>query len=159
MPERAGVAGGRVAWVLLAVALGAALVVAALGTRPPANDREAVLAVAATVKCPVCVGESVAVSEAEISKTMRVEIADQLDAGRSPDEIRAFFAERYGDDVLLDPGTEGVAALVWVLPVVGLLAAGAGLVAVYRRWGRRGPLTATDEDRRLVAEALEEDGS
>ena len=63
-------------------------------------------------------------------------------------------AQNYGDVVLLDPGTEGVAVLVWVLPLLGLLGAAVGLAVLYRRWGRRGPLEATDEDRRLVADAL-----
>lgn len=147
-------AGAPWAWALLALALVAFVVIAAVGTRPPANDREAMLAVAETVKCPTCVGESVAVSEASISKTMRGEIADQLAAGRTPDEIRAYLAQNYGDVVLLDPGTEGVAVLVWVLPLLGLLGAAVGLAVLYRRWGRRGPLEATDEDRRLVADAL-----
>ncbi|MEZ5206124.1 MAG: cytochrome c-type biogenesis protein CcmH [Acidimicrobiales bacterium] len=111
-------AGAPWAWALLAVALVAFVVIAAVGTRPPANDREAMLAVAETVKCPTCVGESVGVRSVDLQDHAR-EIADQLAAGRTPDEIRAYLAQNYGDVVLLDPGTEGVAVLVWVLPCSG----------------------------------------
>ena len=46
-----------------------------------------------------------------------------MDEGRSRAEILAFFQERYGDWILLDPPRTGVLLLVWLLPV-GFLVAG-----------------------------------
>ena len=156
-----GMADRWVVWVLLAVVGAGALAAAAMASPPPANDREAILAVARGLACPTCDGESAAVSEALISQEMRAEIGRQLQEGRSPEEIRAWFAapERYGPEVLLDPGTEGAGLLVWLLPVLGLAVGGVVLVVVIRRWSARGHLVATDDDRRLVEEALSDRGS
>ena len=43
------------------------------------------------------------------------EIAERVEAGETDDEIRAYFASRYGDEILLTPaGRRASAALVWV---------------------------------------------
>jgi cytochrome c-type biogenesis protein CcmH len=84
---------------------------------------------------------------------MRTEIARRVDAGETDAEIRAYFVSKFGKDILLRPEGHGVTALVWILPVVALVAAVAGLVVAFRRW-RPHAVTVTDDDRRLVDEAL-----
>lgn len=110
----------------------AGLISAALAGRPPTPDEE-VRAVAATLRCPTCVGESAADSTAPLAAGMREVIADQLAEGRTPDEIRTWFASRYGHEVLLDPPRYGAGWLLWVFPLAGGAAAG-----WYAFRGRRG---------------------
>jgi hypothetical protein len=43
--------------------------------------------------------------------------------------------------------------MVWALPVVVLVAAGAGLALAFRRWRGGGAARATDDDRALVEAA------
>ena len=43
---------------------------------------------------------------------------------------------------------------MWGLPVLALVLALAGLAAAFARWRRDPPVTATEEDRALVARAL-----
>lgn len=88
-------------------------------TGRPATPDEKVRAVAATLRCPTCIGENAADSTAPLAAGMRDVIADQLAAGHSPDEIRDWFATRYGQDVLLDPPRRGVGWLLWLLPLAG----------------------------------------
>lgn len=158
--EGAGEAGRRTGraswwpWIVLACVVGAALVVGALGERPPATGVERVNAVAKTIRCPTCQGESVAQSEAEISKEIRLDIARRLEAGESEDRIRAAYVSRYGEGIVLDPAGSGVAGLVWALPVVAAVLAVAGLVAVFRRWNADADRHATAADEALVAAAL-----
>lgn len=124
-----------ISWVLLAIVVVAALVV---GTRPDGTrtDEERAADIAESIACPACNGQSVASSDAIASQNIRTEIERRVAEGESDGEIRAAFAARFGDDILLNPPRSGTAGLVWVIPVVGVVAAGAGLTVAFRRWRR-----------------------
>ena len=90
--------------------------------------------IAATLRCPVCQGESIQDSPAELAQEMRGVVRDQLRAGKSPDEIRAYFVQRYGEWILLEPKMTGLNILLYAFPVI-LVAGGVALVVVLvRRW-------------------------
>ncbi len=93
-----------------------------------------VFEIGAGLRCPTCVSESVAESNSAIAREMRLLIQDQLDAGSSRAEIHAFFQERYGDWILLDPPRRGVLLIVWLLPVAALAVGGVALALLVRRW-------------------------
>jgi cytochrome c-type biogenesis protein CcmH len=93
-----------------------------------------VFEIANALRCPTCVSESVAQSSSAIAREMRVIIQEQLEAGASRDEVLAFFQERYGDWILLEPPKRGLNLVVWVLPVAGVLAGASLLVVMLRRW-------------------------
>jgi cytochrome c-type biogenesis protein CcmH len=124
-----------VSWMLLGVVVVAALFV---GTRPEdaPTEEERIHAISETIACPACNGQSVASSDAPASQNIRTEIARRVEAGESADQIRTAFALRFGDDILLNPPRSGVAAAVWVIPVVVVVAAGTGLFFAFRRWRR-----------------------
>ena len=61
-------------------------------------------------------GESVAGSQAPLAVQFRDEIRSQMRAGKTDDEILNYFADRYGQDVLLNPPSTGLGAAVWILP-------------------------------------------
>jgi cytochrome c-type biogenesis protein CcmH len=114
--------------VVAAVSLGAA----------PVNE-EAVHAVAANLRCVVCQSLSVADSPSETARQMREIVRERLAAGETPEQVTAFFVERYGNWILLAPPRQGFTLLVWVVPFAGL-ALGLIVVAVaVRRWSRPRP--------------------
>ena len=96
-----------------------------------ADDR--VQEVAAGLRCPVCQNLSVADSPSRLAGEMRAEIEAKLDAGQTPEQIRAFFVDRYGEWVLLAPTKRGLNLLPWAVPVVGVLAGAAAWFALVRR--------------------------
>jgi len=145
------------AWAALVVVVTTAFVIGAASGIGPRTDAERVTALSEEIACPVCQGESVAQSNAPAALNIRREIARSVDAGRSDDEIRAFLASRYGEEQLLRPRGEGLSALVWIVPVVAVVLAIAGLVLVFRRWSRSDSPTPTDDDRELVARFLAAD--
>lgn len=130
------------------------LVIGTTRTTGPFTAEDRVNAVAKTIKCPTCQGESVADSNASASREIRSDIADRLTRGETNDQIRAYYADRYGEAILLTPSGSGVTAVVWVLPVLVLAGAVAGLVVAFRRWRGSGELRATDADKELVGRAL-----
>ena len=141
-------------WILLAVVAVTILSVAAFGTRraPTAQDR--VSSISRSVKCPVCAGESVAESNAPASQEIRRQIAEQVQQGQTDEQIREYYAAKYGEAILLTPSASGVNALVWILPVVALAIGIAVLVIVFRRWSAVPEKHASVEDRALVDAAL-----
>lgn len=95
-------------------------------------------AIASRLRCPVCQGESIEDSPSELAREMRSLVRDQLREGRTPREINAYFVARYGEWILLEPTMTGLNVVLWVLPVV-LVLAGLVLVAVLvRKWTSAG---------------------
>jgi len=79
-------------------------------------------AIAASLRCPVCQGLSVADSPSEMAVNMKTEVRDMLARGYTRRQIESHFVRSYGEFVLLKPKFEGVNALVWLLPIAALLA-------------------------------------
>lgn len=149
----------RVGWapyLVMAVVLVVALVIGADRGSGPPSDSDRVFALSRSIQCPVCDGQAVAESEAVLAKEIRRDIARRVDAGETDEQIRAYYASTYGEDVLLVPPSEGVGGLVWVIPVAGGVVALLALALVFRRWTRRPQVHATEADRDLVAQALGE---
>ncbi|WP_107075540.1 cytochrome c-type biogenesis protein CcmH, partial [Micromonospora sp. MH33] len=119
--------------VALALAALVALAVAGLVRSAASPDRaDRATAIAAGLRCPACQGESVADSRSPIAASMRQVIADQVAQGRSPREVRRWFVDRYGEEVLAQPPLRGPALLLWAVPAVALLGAGAGALRTLR---------------------------
>lgn len=91
-------------------------------------------ALASTLRCPVCQGESIQDSPSELAQNMRAVVRDQLRAGRTPDEVKQYFVSKYGEWILLEPEMKGLNVLLYVFPVL-LVAGGLTLVVVLvKRW-------------------------
>jgi cytochrome c-type biogenesis protein CcmH len=113
--------------VVTAVALAVIVWGVAVGDDRPGDRVEAL---ASELRCPVCQGESIADSAAELARDYRQLIADEVAAGSTDAEITELFVARYGDWVLLDPPARGSTLLLWALPVVALVV---GMVAIATR--------------------------
>jgi cytochrome c-type biogenesis protein CcmH len=157
---------GLLVLIVLAVGL-ATLVVVAVSGHPPASQAQQVQQIAAGLHCPICKDLSVADSPAPLAQQMRQEIAQKVRAGESAVQIRAGFVAAYGDSVLMSPPRQGVAAVVYYVPVLVLAA---GLITAFlllRRWLRTprldpqragppqaGPPQLSAAQRRAVARAV-----
>ncbi|MHB8947164.1 MAG: cytochrome c-type biogenesis protein [Bacillota bacterium] len=74
---------------------------------------------------------------------MRKEIQTQIDKGLSKKKILAYFVGKYGKPVLGAPTAKGFDITAWVTPFVVMVAAGALLYLILRRWvARHGVLAA-----------------
>ncbi len=98
--------------------------------------------VATPLRCPGCQGLSITDSPAELAVEMKGVVREQLAAGRSPAEIRAYFVDKYGTWVLLEPEARGFNTLVYALPVLGVIG-GAVVVWMYvRRMTKAGAVSS-----------------
>ncbi len=90
--------------------------------------------VASQLKCLVCQGESVADSPATLSLQMRGVIRQQLQSGKSEQEVIQYFVSRYGDRILLSPPWQGLTLLVWLVPIALMVGGILLLFVVLRSW-------------------------
>ena len=94
-------------------------------------------AIAQELRCVVCQNLSVADSPSEMAQQMRGIVKEQLQAGKTAQEVKNFFVSKYGEWVLLAPTAQGFSLLLWVLPFVVLIA-GVGLALwLVRRWSAK----------------------
>jgi cytochrome c-type biogenesis protein CcmH len=140
-------------WAAMAIIVVIALAVGVSRDDGPETAQDRVTALARQIKCPTCNGESAADSNAPGSKAIRIELAELIAQGQTDDQILASYPARFGDDILMTPSSSGLIGLVWILPVVFVGLAIAGLVLAFVRWRNQPTMHATDDDRDLVAAA------
>lgn len=112
------------------------------------------------LRCLVCQNQSIDDSDAELARDLRRIVREELEAGKSDEEIIAFLTARYGDFVLLKPPVKPATYGLWIGPFVLLAIGGLGL-AVYLRRRPREPLAAnglSPEERRRLDALLDETG-
>jgi cytochrome c-type biogenesis protein CcmH len=136
-------------WIILGVVV---VVVIAWVAWPSGTTSDADRArdLAAELRCPDCESLSAADSQTQSARAIRRDLRDRIDEGQSDAEIRQVYIDRYGESILLKPEQSGLGLVVWGLPVLFVVAAGAGLVVAFRRWRRAEPMTATADDEALV---------
>ncbi len=103
--------------------------------------------VASQLKCLVCQGESVADSPATLSLQMRGVIRQQLQSGKSEQEVIQYFVSRYGDRILLSPPWQGLTLLVWLVPIALMVGGILLLFVVLRSWQSHSDKEPDDADR------------
>ncbi len=139
-----------IVWLVLAVAA-IAVVVAASRTGHESLSAHA-SSIERRLKCPICDGESVADSNAEVSRSIRADVERRLRDGQSDSKIIAAVEQSYPNTTLL-PADSGLGLVAWGLPVAAVVLALAGLTFAFARWRREPRLVATPEDEALVAQA------
>jgi cytochrome c-type biogenesis protein CcmH len=106
---------------------------------------------ASILRCPVCQGLSVQDSPEGLSQQMKGVIRDQLKAGKTPDEVKAYFVSKYGEWILLRPEPKGFNLAVYLLPIAALLGGAAVVVGATRKWTRAAPTDASSDESELAA--------
>lgn len=97
---------------------------------------ERVKAVAKQLRCPVCQGESIQDSPAELAVQMKDLVREQLATGSSEAQVMEYFVAKYGQWILLEPRAEGFNLLVYWLPVAFLVFGLGFVVFLVKRWTR-----------------------
>jgi cytochrome c-type biogenesis protein CcmH len=76
------------------------------------------------LRCLVCQGQSIADSDAELAGDMRALVRQRIAAGQSPEQVRGWLIQRYGNWVTYRPPVEPVTWPLWAAPILLLLAGG-----------------------------------
>lgn len=100
---------------------------------------------ASELRCPVCQGNSIQDSPSELAQQMRDLVRDQLRAGKTPDEVRAYFVDKYGEWILLEPKATGFNLVVYIVPLLVIVVGGAIVWRNLKRWTAAAPTSPADQ--------------
>ena len=106
-------------------------------------------AIFAEVRCLVCQNESIDDSQAELAGDLRRLVRDEVKAGRTDAQVRAYLVDRYGEFVLLKPAFSLGNLALWGAP---FLVVALGLLLwtrTWRAWAAEAELSP-EESRRLA---------
>lgn len=67
----------------------------------------------------------------------KADFVEMMNKGMDKDEIREYYVEIYGEEILTAPEKKGFSLTAWVTPFVVLAGAGSGVFIVIRRWVKR----------------------
>jgi len=134
----------RLRVLVLALCLVASMLAQAVDPLPFKDRAEEVRFQALTkqLRCLVCQNESLADSNAPLAADLRRDVFEQMQAGKSDDEIKAWLTARYSDFVLYDPPLHGATLLLWFGPAIVLLFGAGAIFLIVRRRARILPLAS-----------------
>jgi cytochrome c-type biogenesis protein CcmH len=134
------------------LALGALVVLELVRPAAPPTQAEEARRIGDDLRCPDCQALSVAESETAAAAAIRRQIVEQLAAGKSPEQIRAYFVARYGDWILLAPPSP----FAWWIPVLAMVI-GIGVLAWWLRRGRSSPAPPMPSPEKVVRDKLRDE--
>ena len=93
--------------------------------------------IAQNLNCPTCTGINLADCRTLTCEQWREKIGDLVTEGYSKQEVLDYFSTRYGPQVLQEPPRTGFTLILWLLPVLALLAGGVWLFFTMRNWSHQ----------------------
>jgi cytochrome c-type biogenesis protein CcmH len=97
------------------------------------------------LRCLVCQNQNLADSDAPLAHDLRREVHEMLQTGKSNEEIKQFLVARYGDFVLYRPPVQKNTYLLWLAPLIMLLA---GAWVLRASVSKRSALLDADKDQK-----------
>ncbi len=105
-----------------------------------------------TVYCPCgCVRETIKICTCLTAINIEEELATALDEGKTVEEIRTAYLERYGSQFYAVMEVKGINILAYLMPVVILIAIG-GVIFAVRHQSRGNKVTTAQPDKQISEE-------
>ncbi|MEQ9769489.1 heme lyase NrfEFG subunit NrfF [Pectobacterium jejuense] len=101
-------------------------------------QRQVAMAIAGELRCPQCQNQSLLESNSPVAVSMRHEVFSMVEQGKDKSEIMAFMNQRYGDFVQYNPPMKMQTGILWLTPLLLLLAIAVIAWRVMRRQNRGG---------------------
>jgi len=83
----------------------------------------------------------------DLAKEWKENIAQDIAAGKTEQQIIASYVETYGDSILATPKKEGLELSIWALPVVAAVF-GTGVIYTYAK--KKSPIPDSEVDSRIL---------
>ncbi|MBA0216165.1 heme lyase NrfEFG subunit NrfF [Pectobacterium brasiliense] len=99
-------------------------------------QRQEAMAIAGELRCPQCQNQSLLESNSPVAVSMRHEVFSMVEQGKNKSDIMAFMNQRYGDFVQYNPPMKMQTGILWLTPLLLLLAIAVIAWRVMRRQNR-----------------------
>ena len=76
------------------------------------------------LRCLICQGQSVADSNSDFAKTIKLVVEDKIKEGKTEKEIYKFLTEKYGDWIVYKPKFNLTNSVLWVFPYLAFVLGG-----------------------------------
>lgn len=137
-------------WIFVLILACVASVVCAEEAKLDVAGELRVKALAHELRCLVCQNQTIADSNADLAIDLRTQIREQIQAGKTDQQIKDYMVARYGDFVLYKPPVQSNTILLWIAPFLLLICAVAFLfwqLAKRRKLTNAETLSETDLQR------------
>lgn len=122
-----------------------------------AEQERSVERIGMKLHCPICSGESIVQSQADISRQMLNQVREMVKQGKPESEILQTFVNGYGERILMEPPRRGITSLLWTLPIAFLVLGGVLWWGYLQRASRAvTPEALSAEDERRIDDLLAE---
>ena len=85
------------------------------------------------LRCLICQGQSIADSNSDFASTLKLVVQDQINEGKSKEEIYDFLISKYGEWIVYQPTLSKNNFLLWFLPYLILVIGGLVIFFIIRK--------------------------
>ncbi|NVJ98387.1 MAG: cytochrome c-type biogenesis protein CcmH [Alphaproteobacteria bacterium] len=109
------------------------------------------------IRCLVCQNQSIEDSNADLARDLRQVVRERIALGDTPENVRSYLVDRYGDWVLLEPPVKKSTYLLWGSPFLFL--AFIVFMIVRSRKAPVAPMPLSTEEKAALKKILEDEES
>ena len=97
------------------------------------DNKTELLEIYKNLRCLVCKGQSIADSNSDFAATVKLVVQDQVNEGKTKDEIYTFLISKYGEWIVYRPTFSKSNLLLWTLPYFIFIAGGLIIFLIIRK--------------------------
>ena len=97
------------------------------------NNKFEALEIYKNLRCLICQGQSIADSNSDFAATIKLVVQDQINEGKTKDEIYSFLISKYGEWIVYQPTFNKNNFLLWVLPYLAFILGGLIIFLIIRK--------------------------
>ena len=97
------------------------------------EEKVKLLEIYKNLRCLVCQGQSIADSNSDFAATIKLVVQDQVNEGKTKNEIYTFLISKYGEWIVYQPTFNKSNLLLWILPYFIFIVGGLIIFAIIRK--------------------------
>ena len=104
-----------------------------LGPLYSSEEKIKLLEIYKNLRCLVCQGQSIADSNSDFAATIKLVVQDQVNEGKTKNEIYTFLISKYGEWIVYQPTFSKSNLLLWIMPYFIFIVGGLIIFAIIRK--------------------------
>ena len=110
------------------------------------------------LRCLVCQNQNLADSNSQLALDLRNKVFEMIVAEQSDQQVADYMVQRYGEYVLYNPPLDPVTSILWIGPIIAVIAAILLLLIFIFRHNKAVPVTLSEQDRAKTKKLLDTKG-